>query len=261
MLKLKHHGILERTNHKNETYDVTDRAISFLHEKISFDEDVTLRDLFLVINKDLSLFTLIFGNWMDEYTDVILNKTPDIQENDDEPVDYLRVYWFVENGGEEYNIPLFPYFDGIGICRKDTEYYKAGEEIKWGICSSMQNYVDILLKLEEKTTVYNYKTKEYKTYPATGYTLFNVIQAIIWEISFYGSPDDTNKMMESFREQIQRIKNGEEKVYSMEEVFGKVLTSEELDFGIEEEGKKKIMFTETFIESLEKSCDGENNEL
>lgn len=201
MLKLKPGGTLERTNDRNETKDVTDLAITFLHENIEFDENVTLRDLFLVINKELSLFNLIFGNWIKEYTDVILNGIPEIKETSAK-IDYLRVFWEIHNHGEEYNIPAFPFFDGISI--------ENGEEKKWAVeYSPMQNHAHLPLVLDPNVQVYNFESKENKKYPSSGYTFFNVIQGILYEISFHGGPEATKRVLDDLTAQVKRIEAGE----------------------------------------------------
>jgi len=201
MLKLKPGGTLERTNDRNETKDVTDLAITFLHENIEFDENVTLRDLFLVINKELSLFNLIFGNWIKEYTDVILNGIPEIKETSAK-IDYLRVFWEIHNHGEEYNIPAFPFFDGISI--------ENGEEKKWAVeYSPMQNHAHLPLVLDPNVQVYNFESKENKKYPSSGYTFFNVIQGILYEISFHGGPEATKRVLDDLNAQVERIEAGE----------------------------------------------------
>jgi hypothetical protein len=219
MLKLKHGGILERTGFKIETQDVTDIAISYLHEDIEFDDNVTLRDLFLVINKELELFNLIFGNWIDEYTNVILCGVPESEEENNQ-IDHLLVSLEIENEGEEYNIPSFPEFHGVGICKEPFETYKEGDEIKWGISfSPMQKFADTLLVLDPFVHVYNSKTKEKNTYPSSGYTFFNVIYAIVYEISFHGGPEDTEKVFDSLNDQIKKIKSGEIQTFPIEDLF------------------------------------------
>jgi len=211
MLKLKPGGILERTNDRNEIKDVTDLAITFLHENIEFDENVTLRDLFLVINKELGLFHLIFGNWIKEYTDVILNGIPEIKETSAK-IDYLRVFWEIHNHGEEYNIPAFPFFDGISI--------ENGEEKKWAVeYSPMQNHAHLPLVLDPYVRVYNFESKENKKYPSSGYTFFNVIQGILYEISFHGGPEATKRVLDDLTAQVERIEAGEEELFSADDFF------------------------------------------
>lgn len=219
MLKLKHGGILERTGFKIETQDVTDISISYLHEDIEFDDNVTLRDLFLVINKELELFNLIFGNWIDEYTNVILCGVPESEEENNQ-IDHLLVSLEIENEGEEYNIPSFPEFHGVGICKEPFETYKEGDEIKWGISfSPMQKFADTLLVLDPFVHVYNSKTKENKKYPSSGYTFFNVIQGILYEISFHGGPEATKRVLDDLTAQVERIEAGEEELFSADDFF------------------------------------------
>ena len=65
-LLLKKDGSLMRTV-KEETYDVSDVAWAYLNDDITFEEGITFGDLFRLISKNIDTFTVIFGNWIDEY--------------------------------------------------------------------------------------------------------------------------------------------------------------------------------------------------
>jgi len=202
--------------------DVTDDAYLYLNDNVKFEEGVTLRTLFSLIHKHIDIFKLIFGNWIDEYTDVILNGVPE-KEDDEGSIDYLRVYFFIEvdDKGNELSIPAWPDFDGIGVAKTDDVVYKKGDTIKWGVgYSPMQNLADLPIILQEKVEVWYSKSKELKEYESNGFTLYQVIQGIVWEISFHGGPEQTSKFMDKIQVQIERIKSGEEKTYPLEDLLG-----------------------------------------
>jgi hypothetical protein len=202
--------------------DVTDSAWCHLSDDIEFEEGITLKDLFSLIHKNIEIFEGIFGNWIDEYTHVILNETPTEKEEEEQPIDYLRIYWdlSIDDRDNELSIPAWPNFGGFGIASHDDNSYKKGDVIRWGVgLSPMQNFADLPLKLEETVDVWYCDKKESKQYKSYGYTLYQVIQSVIWEISFHGGPSQTSKFMDGLKQQIERIKSGEEKTYPMEDLW------------------------------------------
>ena len=58
-----------RLDPKNEHHnkDITDQAICYLFSNLELDSDITLRDVFLLLNSNLDLYSVIFGNWTEEY--------------------------------------------------------------------------------------------------------------------------------------------------------------------------------------------------
>ena len=228
-LLLKKDGSLIRAkefyNKEKESWDASESEVSehawhYLNDVIKFENGITLKDFFNLINKNIDIFVGIFGNWIDDYTDVILNGLPESRKEDDQPIDYLHVRWRldIDDKEKELCIPAFPDFGGVGVATHDDEYYKKGEIIYWAIgYSPMQNYADLPLKLEEIVDVWYPEQKELKKYKSYDYTLYQVIQGIIWEISFHGAPNDTYKVMQELREQMERIDSGEEKTYLFED--------------------------------------------
>jgi hypothetical protein len=190
---LKPNGILEKIDYTEKTFDVTDSAFRYLYYPVEL-QDVTLRDLFLLINKHLDIFELIFGNWIVEYTEDALNKTP--KEPSD--LEYLEYEWYIENEDGELDIPLFPRFGGIGVAIEDDEYpnYKKGEPVKYGIeFIDIENLADLPLRLSGNLDIVSTSSKrksgyiKVENYRTSSYTLGDIIQGMIWEISFSGGPD------------------------------------------------------------------------
>jgi hypothetical protein len=216
-LKLKPGGILElcewnSEKKENEFFDVSKHAVHYLNNFIEFDE-VTVKDIFLLINKNMDYFLPIFGNWIDEFTFDALNKESSGLVND---VDYVRLYWGLCADSDGLSIPAFPNFDGIGIANDTHVGYNIGDEIKWGMSlSSVESFIHLPLILDKKVKfVFENEdcTYEEKTYDTDCFTLFQVIQGIIWEMSFYGSPQQAKKLEENMRDQIEKIKSGEIKI-------------------------------------------------
>lgn len=241
MLKLKKGGLLERSKYgENKTYEVSEIAVRYLTEHIELDEDITMRDLFLIIEKNINIFELIFGNWIKEYTEEALYATVEPKEtlSPNNKLEYVQLYWqlsiddqnkYREKGEPKYehkslHIPSFPQFDGISVAVEDNEFYKKGDEIKWAMdFTPTQNYIDVPLKLNKKIIIYDENTNEQQVYyEDSSYTLYQVILGVIWEISFNGGPKDRDQKINEIGAICERIKNGTEELISMEDVFARI---------------------------------------
>jgi len=230
-LILKPSGLLEYKKWNTDTlqYDVeelSDIASSFLNEYITLD-NIVLKDLFLLIEKNIDIFEIIFRQWIREYTAAVLYGTPELKKDGENDVDYLELYWNISIDDEGIHVPGWPEFHGIGIAKFDDAHYKAGDIIKWGIgLSPMQNYANTPLVLKATANV-NITDKHYKTisnndYPTESYTLYQIIQGVMYEMSFHGSPSDSLDLLEDLKDQMKRIESGEERMYSMDEVFSNI---------------------------------------
>ena len=221
-LKLKVGGILERYDWDSEkqTYeptDVSDRAFRYLNEPIELD-DTTVKDLFLLIHKNMDMFFPIFGNWIDEFTHNALNNESSGLLND---VEYVQLYWSLVADEDGLHIPAYPEFEGIGTATDKHQGYEIGDTINWGMSfTPVEDFVHLPLKLKN-TVDFRVEnpdnTYETRIFKVDSYTLYQVIQGFIWEMSFYGGPDQAKELHQNLNDQIARIKSGEEKTYTFEE--------------------------------------------
>jgi len=90
--------------------DITERAISCLFENCELDEDVTLRDIMLLLNTNLQSFNLIIGNYCKEFVELAINHKfdPSLEtaEQHQDKVDYVELYWSMEID-EKKDYPTF----------------------------------------------------------------------------------------------------------------------------------------------------------
>ena len=233
MLKLKKNGILERiTFERPEPYDVTDIAFHYLHDEVEFEDDITMRDFFLLVEKNLDVFGMIFGNWIDEYTNEALHKEPKLKEktSPNDTLDYVRLQWKIRHDKKELNVPSMPEFDGFSIAVEDDKYYKKGEEIHWGMdFTPVNSYIDKPLKLVNTVIIYDETTNEETQYFTDSFTLYQVVLGIVWEISFLGGPADRDEKNKELEEMMKRIESGEEELIPMEDVFNRIKSNLGLD--------------------------------
>lgn len=200
--------------------DVSEFLVFHLNDDIEFEHGVTLKDFFMLLQPHMNLLVPIFGNWIDEYTDVIIHGEPDPPRTNLNPVNYLRVFWtlHIEEGSIE--IPAWPDFEGVGKAIFDDQFYKVGDVIKWGIgLDNMANYSHLPLILDNVAQVWSDDSKESKVYKSNPFILYQVIQGIIWEISFFGNPQRTAEVMNNLSAQAERIAKGEEKTYPLDDLL------------------------------------------
>ena len=197
-LRIKKGGIVELTRWDSKrkkpgysTTDVTDRAHKLLFEPVTLDDDVALRDIFLILQRELDFYNTLFGNWCKE----IVNEAFSPAENNQKPLtedgmQYLEVFWLITEGKHKEKMSLsghhFPAFHGWGIWDDGTE---GGFGVEF---TPVYQLLDYPVKLNNDMIIYDEvpgKTSEStRTYNDITYTLGHVLYAIIWELSFFGSP-------------------------------------------------------------------------
>jgi hypothetical protein len=227
-LKLTNGGNLYRQDWNSETekydlHDITEKAVYYLNHHVELEGNVILKDLFLLINKNLTEFTPVFNNWIEEFTFDALNKQPDTSDS----VDFVQLFWDMTIEDDELlDIPAFPNFEGIGIAKEGDEHHTPGEIINWGMSfTPIQDFVHVPLRLKDTITVYkeSHKNNKYScdvtTYKTSAYTLFQIIQGIIWGMSFYGGPEQAQEKKNELNEQIRGIESGETELYPLEDLF------------------------------------------
>lgn len=190
--------------------DRTDQAIQYLFERCELEEGVILKDVFLLLNSNIKCFDAVIGNWCEEIVTEGLTggSTPyNLGKYDPNQIEYLELYYspqkVKEDGITQIVGFLRPDFHGVGVILQedsDSETYKKGDRINWGLSlSSADTLVNIPLKLNKKLIVLDYmedqrgKEKVIGDFDNPEYELGNILYSIIWELSFHGSPKDREK--------------------------------------------------------------------
>jgi hypothetical protein len=170
-------------------YDATDRAASLLFEPCTIAEGVTLRDIFLLINRHLDVFEKLLGNWCREFTTEALEIRDFVDTEDDDPLEYLELYHFLELDDETLYGMDRPDFHGISrsnvACSLSfiPTYRIAHLPVKLGP-----------VKMEDEGTY------------QTTYTLGKILYGILWELSFYGAPQDRDEKSVHLQEIVAKMR-------------------------------------------------------
>lgn len=182
-----------------------------LFSSCEIDEDVTLGDFFNIVEK-IPLLCLFLKSYswchpIDEFHKAA--KLP-LLEKERDPCDdvytedlwHLRIYRWVE-GYDGKSIDFFPSFDGVGEIQDKSVYTHENmpDYEKYGIeLSPMNELVHFPLIADPEIKIRNNKYN-------MGYTLLDILDAVYWEISFFGGPQDASDMHSTIKEQISAIKS------------------------------------------------------
>lgn len=192
-----------------------------LRDHCDVEEGVTLLDILRTVGqyKLLKVFVSQYS-WCKSLEDFHAQvEEPKYEaEADDEKMDFLEVYWHADYDGKTLDISTS--FHGIGWAK--GRYAPGGEFagtcgspdglIRWGIgFSTMNSLADLPVKLNEAVAFY--KPRDYKNVTPIikadrPFSLLDVLDAIYWEISFYGDPHEKNVMKDTVMGRVEDIKSG-----------------------------------------------------
>jgi hypothetical protein len=205
--------------------DRTKAAPSHLFDHCELADDVTLRDVFLLLNRHLKFFDLVFGNWFkrDPKTDDtdFVELYCDIAEHD-----YGKKYPASTSGFRHL------FFDGVGELKKDFEdgsAKKKGDTIRFAIELTepwkLMPYPIILRKTIEIRRELSKKNEVVATFRNPEFTLGDILYGIIWELSFYGPPEKAQKFAQSLNQMREDIDSGKAKTipFDPKKFFKKVV--------------------------------------
>lgn len=181
--------------------DVTDKGFFHLEDECTLDSDVTLKDVFLLLNTELDLYDSVVRNWCKELVTEGLSGSP----KKDSDIDYLELYYHLEYSrfDKDDTFSLLglkrPDFHGIGkVLEEDQDFCKKGERIPYSLSfQSTTTLIDLPLKLKHSVEVYEDDFSKKSVNPAPTlikfdhipFTLFDILYGIVWELSFYGPPE------------------------------------------------------------------------
>lgn len=211
--------------------DITDSLPYFINNFCKIKSDVTLRDFVSLLNKHFEFFNILqYQNFFASWVKYILNAKKSDLPKDDGPntIQKFRVYaslnvdQFIDEDDKQYDDVALSY-DIDFECGKITEEYakknsyksdRIGKTEYYGLMGSdISDYADYNIYIDSNLYFTNtkYKDKENFEYIVEIYKNFNItlnqlIEAIFYEISFHGTPEDTQKTNSQIREISEKIK-------------------------------------------------------
>mgnify|MGYP003462339920 CR=1 FL=1 len=198
-LLIKKDGKLERDKYGKETEDATEFALQYLMEPCKIEDGVTLKDIFLILQRDIDVYKFIINNWVEELVEEGLSGRTDEEIENDCNIEYLELYWNLSaeiGKDKDFSGYLFPGFHGWGLW-PDCEFDNYPKGTRGGIAvefTPVYNLINCPVKLKSTvclTVDKNYKqVGEPQMFENPEYSLFHILYGIIWELSFCGNPSE-----------------------------------------------------------------------
>ena len=222
------------TNHFNPECDEyvkkrVYRLCPYLNETVELSKDFTFGDLFKIIEREVNVFDVIFSSHLGHHslqlwTDEIKKPGP---EKDDE-IDYLEVYRYGEYWGkDDDHIELSVGFSGVSNNLEDPSYglgftplnklkhlpLRLNEDFEISEVKIPPRIVLFLVRLLKKIGIpigkwdnpFNHTYIKGKTQ----FSVYELISAILYEISFYGDPEKRDSKIDELDKMVDEIKNGD----------------------------------------------------
>ena len=234
-----------------------DEITNFLSDNVELGESVTFKRLFEVVSANLVKFNDIFysslgGYPLEPYLQEIENNPTEVIESD-----YLEIHWFCDKYDNELNIS--PSLHGVST--KESEIYALD-------FTSLNNLKNCIVKINETVNIYDYnKIKENKDNADDdnmilldlgdkAFTLFELFNAIFYEISFHGGPQDKKERFSEMEESIEEVKDNLDELKSSE----KFIIFEDMIKEIDAKDKYLVTF-EDLRDRIEKDRISNNKNL
>ena len=223
------------TNHYNPECDEyvkkeVDRLYLYLNETVELSEDFTFGDLFKHIEREVDVFDVIFSSHLGHHSlqlwaDEIKKPGP---EKDDE-IDYLEICRYGEYWGKDCddNIELSIGFSGVGKKEDDPSYalgftplnklkhlpLRLNEDFEISEVKVPPRIILFLVRLLKKIGIplgkwdnpFNHTYIKGKT----KFSVYELISAILYEISFYGDPEGRDGKMDELENMFDDIPHPE----------------------------------------------------
>ncbi|MCK9416354.1 hypothetical protein M0Q97_06825 [Candidatus Dojkabacteria bacterium] len=204
-----------------------DDIVSFLSEYVELGESVTIKRIFEIVSTNIDKFNEIFysnlgGLTLEPYLQEIENNQTEKLD-----IDYVELYWLCDKYDNDLNIS--PSLRGISPKLEDC----ALDFI------SLNNIKNCIIKINTIVDIFDYnKVMEQtdKKVPINlnignkQFTLFELFNAIFYEISFHGGPQDKNEIFKEIEETISEIDLEElqdmKESMSIEDIFKKIEDSD-----------------------------------
>lgn len=180
----------------------------FLTAKCEIDEDVTLGDIFAFVEKHEVLTDFIrFYSWCNHID--AFHKAAKIpvgkKDEFEEKLWHLEIYRHAEGSFGNY-FDLVPSFHGVGEVDSQTAQHYRDNFKEPPVSSNYGIELSPMNELVDLPVVANKKIEAQGKEVNANYSLLDILDAIYWEISFFGGPEEAGNMREDLSEQVKEIK-------------------------------------------------------
>jgi hypothetical protein len=231
MITLSKDGIFYENKFEDGKKKKVKSLIPYLNKVIQLEEDFTLIDFFNILENDKELINIIFSSQLGHYPlQLYINDIKKEIVKGEEQLDFLKVHWscgFEQGECSEFEpeneISIFASFGGWGVWEDNPwTNYEVDEDgkIRGGFAiefTPLSELKDLPLKLEldmefKDENQFIKEENNYKTIlkGKRPFTVYEVIGAILYEISFVGDPEKRDDAWKEQLETVEDIKNSKE---------------------------------------------------
>lgn len=210
-----------------EERDVAKHASAFLFEPIKLEPDVCLKDLLALFEVCPELHHVYKRQWSREVCEQAQKGALPL----DNDIEYLQLNWAwcLDTYSNTYSGMLQPQLEGVGpILTEDDEVNggKAGSRINWSVSlTPVRELLDLPLRINEQLslTEEDVDSHAFMREIATGEyketTLGELIQGVLWDLSFHGGEEDKEQFLSDLKKQTEEIDAGTAELIPSDEVF------------------------------------------
>jgi hypothetical protein len=266
-----HHGpklIHERRGRDDDPLDVTDRACEFLFAQMKLADDVTLLDIFKLVN-DPVLRTVFRGDYVDELLEEATLGPLIKDELPYEKIEYLELnqLWHHDSATSEFTSVGKFGLTGKGIVLPEdvvedgVVHYKKAERINWSVSmTSVRELLHLPVRLNSSVQICEEDeyARRFGDVNQTGVnhqiTLGTLIHSLLWELSWHGTPVQRDARKGELLERKAALDAGSAESVSYEDVFeayGDLPKSKVYPLFFEDVGSNAIKSIEDVIRDLE----------
>lgn len=261
-MKLKTGGILyrEEYNSKNENYDlidVTHEAYAYLHEFVEL-EDVSIRDIYTLISKHTAIKQILSHNYIEEFLNHIetdpQKENKSTPENPEAEIEFIEIYrnGYYDSELNRLEFDSVPSIHGLShVLKKQCEHYLPGSRINWSLSfiplgNILDLYIQVssMIKCQQENHINHYDFSSTIKFERTRYTLFDILNAVTWELSFHGSPEESKETGDNLKNIVEQINENLDSESNSGEYSEHYEDEQEYEPG--ENYKKSVSFDEIF---------------
>lgn len=209
--------------------DVTAVAAMHLMEPVEIDPGFTLFDFFKLLRDSPTLQMVLHHDWAGAYVDAVFklelvegSRPPLLDDEEDDTLEYLELHTYWEKntktGVLEGNHHLS--FHGVGPLLEQDRFsngelvYRANTRPTYGISfRPVKELLHLPLRYKPEVDILEGCTDDYRTYNnkletvrVEHPTLGQVLQGVMYELSFHGSPEDVVAMNETVMDVVKEAK-------------------------------------------------------
>ncbi|MGA2762963.1 MAG: hypothetical protein ABSG17_06330 [Spirochaetia bacterium] len=172
---------------KKSKVDLTNYAPNWLFLPCTVDENVVLRDVYLLLHKHVAAFTEMLSDHVPNIVEEGLS--PYVGEK--APLTFALLSWEIGYSKTDAEMHLYgntlPVFHVFG--QSEQEKYDAG-------VYPANQLAELPLRLSRKLIIYKEDSPENQVFENPEYSLWNILCAILQELSRFGSPEERDRKLQ-----------------------------------------------------------------